>query len=63
MGQGQKSLSINPDSAPSSPTLPEDAAAESLIISFGGKSYARRLLESMGWKEVLIHYAPNHFAV
>lgn len=54
MGPGQKSSSIDPNSDPSSPTLPEDAAAESLIISFGEKSYARRLLESMGWKEVLI---------
>lgn len=54
MGPGQKSSSIDPDSDPSFPILPEEAAAESLIISFGEKSYARRVLESMGWKEVLI---------
>lgn len=56
MGPGQKSSSIDTDSDPSFPTLPEEAAAESLIVSFGEKSYARRLLESMGWKEVLLLY-------
>lgn len=41
------------DSAHSSPTLqPEEAAAESLNISFGEGSYARKILEGMGWKEV-----------
>lgn len=55
MGPGQKNSLISPDSAPSSPTLPtEEAAAESLSMSFGAGSYARRILEGMGWKEVLI---------
>ncbi|CDP16957.1 unnamed protein product [Coffea canephora] len=53
VGPGQKKAPNDADSAPSSPTsaCPEEAAAESLNISFGAGSYARRLLENMGWKE------------
>ncbi|KAK6123532.1 hypothetical protein DH2020_042725 [Rehmannia glutinosa] len=52
VGPGQKNLLNGPDSVPSSPTLqPEEAAAESLSISFGTGSYARKILEGMGWKE------------
>ncbi|KAA8542269.1 hypothetical protein F0562_023595 [Nyssa sinensis] len=51
VGPGQKKSTV--DSASSSPVsdCPEEAAAESLNISFGAGSYARRILESMGWKE------------
>lgn len=49
VGPGQK----NHDT-PSSPLdCPQEAAAEALEMSFGAGSYARKLLESMGWKEVL----------
>lgn len=52
VGPGQKNSHISPDSGPSSPTLPpEEAAAESLSMSFGAGSYARKILEGMGWKE------------
>lgn len=53
MGPGQKNSISGADSLSSPPTLPpEEAAAESLNISFGTGSYARKLLEGMGWKEV-----------
>ncbi|KAL3824874.1 hypothetical protein ACJIZ3_020903 [Penstemon smallii] len=53
VGPGQKKTLDGDDSAPSSPTTtnPQVAAAESLNISFGEGSYARKILESMGWKE------------
>ncbi|KAK4437287.1 hypothetical protein Salat_0062600 [Sesamum alatum] len=52
IGPGQKNSLTGSGSAPSSPTLqPEEAAAESLSISFGAGSYARKILEGMGWKE------------
>ncbi|KAL1568248.1 hypothetical protein AAHA92_03640 [Salvia divinorum] len=54
VGPGQKNSHNSSDSAPSSPTLPGEeaaAAAESLSMSFGEGSYARRILEGMGWKE------------
>ncbi|XP_057806143.1 uncharacterized protein LOC131021074 isoform X6 [Salvia miltiorrhiza] len=52
VGPGQKNSHISSDSAPLSPTLPaEESAAESLSMSFGAGSYARRILEGMGWKE------------
>ncbi|KAL3512781.1 hypothetical protein ACH5RR_025498 [Cinchona calisaya] len=53
IGPGQKKTPHDADSAPLSPTsaCPEEAAAESLSISFGAGSYARKLLEGMGWKE------------
>ncbi|KZV52171.1 hypothetical protein F511_07126 [Dorcoceras hygrometricum] len=49
IGPGQKSS----DSIPLSPTDldPEEAASEALNISFGERSYARKILENMGWKE------------
>lgn len=56
MGPGQKNSHNGSGSAPSSPTSPAEeaaAAAESLSMSFGEGSYARRILEGMGWKEVL----------
>ena len=34
----------------------EEAAAEALNLSFGSSSYARRILKSMGWKEVYTLY-------
>lgn len=56
VGPGQKSVLVGdnggelyPDSAST-----EDATAEALEMSFGTGSYARRILESMGWKEVSI---------
>ncbi|XVE57186.1 hypothetical protein DITRI_Ditri04bG0071600 [Diplodiscus trichospermus] len=48
LGPGQKNAEIDPDS---DPTCIEDAKAEALNMSFGAGSYARRILEGMGWKE------------
>ncbi|XP_027331994.1 uncharacterized protein LOC113847217 isoform X2 [Abrus precatorius] len=52
VGPGQKNLAISYNS-PSSPDTdcPQEAASEALEMSFGAGSYARKLLESMGWKE------------
>lgn len=54
VGPGQKKSAVGIDSEALSPVsdCPEEAAAESLNMSFGAGSYARRLLENMGWKEV-----------
>lgn len=53
-GPGQKNLVDRYDDTPSSPvsSCPQEAAAEALEMSFGAGSYARKLLENMGWKEV-----------
>ena len=55
IGPGQKS-SVNNDSSVgalgSDSADAEVAAAEAIEMSFGAGSYARRLLENMGWKEV-----------
>nr|XP_043636505.1 angiogenic factor with G patch and FHA domains 1 [Erigeron canadensis] len=53
VGPGQKKSVDEVDSGSSSPVSPnpEEAAAEALQISFGVGSYARRMLENMGWKE------------
>ncbi|KAM7479872.1 hypothetical protein LguiA_028085 [Lonicera macranthoides] len=53
VGPGQKKSAVGIDSEAPSPVsdCPEEAAAESLNMSFGAGSYARRLLENMGWKE------------
>ncbi|GFP90746.1 hypothetical protein PHJA_001218500 [Phtheirospermum japonicum] len=52
VGPGQKNSLTGSDFVPSSPTSPpEEATAEALSISFGTGSYARKLLEGMGWKE------------
>ncbi|KAL6493509.1 hypothetical protein OROGR_032288 [Orobanche gracilis] len=52
VGPGQKYSINGSDFVPSSPTLqPQEAAAEALNISFGTGSYARKILEGMGWKE------------
>ncbi|KAL6583769.1 hypothetical protein OROMI_003058 [Orobanche minor] len=52
VGPGQKYSINGSDFVPSSPTLqPEEAAAEALSISFGTGSYARKILEGMGWRE------------
>lgn len=54
VGPGQKGSAFGVDSTLSSPVsaCPEVAAAESLNMSFGAGSYARRILERMGWQEV-----------
>ena len=54
VGPGQKRILGNDDGRELSPvsTSTEEAAAEALNMSFGTSSYARRMLESMGWKEV-----------
>ncbi|XP_062028076.1 uncharacterized protein LOC133743991 [Rosa rugosa] len=49
VGPGQKN-SVDGDSDRPTPS-PEEAAAEALNMSFGAGSYARKVLESMGWKE------------
>ncbi|XP_023765053.1 uncharacterized protein LOC111913565 isoform X1 [Lactuca sativa] len=54
VGPGQKKSADDIDSCSAlSPVFetPEDAAAEALNMSFGVGSYARRMLENMGWKE------------
>ena len=48
---GQKNPAVDDQEyLPSGST--EEAAAEALNLSFGSGSYARRILEGMGWKEV-----------
>ncbi|KAJ4840178.1 hypothetical protein Tsubulata_002926 [Turnera subulata] len=49
LGPGQKSSPI--DDAGSSSRPNEEVAAEAMNMSFGAGSYARKILESMGWKE------------
>ncbi|XP_062116181.1 uncharacterized protein LOC133830264 isoform X2 [Humulus lupulus] len=51
VGPGQKNSMVG--DMPSSPVLEstEEAAAEALNMSFGAGSYARKILENMGWKE------------
>ncbi|KAJ9140284.1 hypothetical protein P3X46_030948 [Hevea brasiliensis] len=53
VGPGQKSTLVDEVCSPSSPvsTSTENAAAEALNMSFGTGSYARKMLEKMGWKE------------
>jgi len=62
MGPGQKNL---PDvyNTPSSPDAgcPQEAASEALEMSFGAGSYARKLLKSMGWKEVSSYLSSSYF--
>ncbi|XP_019432187.1 PREDICTED: angiogenic factor with G patch and FHA domains 1 isoform X2 [Lupinus angustifolius] len=52
-GPGQKNQVLGDDDTPSSPfsDCPQQAASEALEMSFGVGSYARKLLENMGWKE------------
>ncbi|KAG1342844.1 hypothetical protein COCNU_05G010730 [Cocos nucifera] len=53
IGPGQKNVENSNFHEPGSPSEPcdvEEAAAEAVDISFGSGSYARRILESMGWK-------------
>lgn len=54
VGPGQKRVGLvrgdNDDDNEDS-TCAEDAAAEALNMSFGAGSYARRIMEGMGWKE------------
>ncbi|XP_043725062.1 RNA-binding protein 5 isoform X1 [Telopea speciosissima] len=52
VGPGQKNSGVGDfDTESSPPVSSEEAAAEALNNSFGAGSYARRILESMGWKE------------
>ncbi|CAK7348398.1 unnamed protein product [Dovyalis caffra] len=53
VGPGQKSSLVDDVGGSSSPvsTSTEEAAAEALSMSFGAGSYARKILENMGWKE------------
>ncbi|KAG8638779.1 hypothetical protein MANES_14G062600v8 [Manihot esculenta] len=48
VGPGQKSTLVDDVC---SPVSTEEAAAEALDMSFGSGSYARKMLEKMGWKE------------
>lgn len=52
VGPGQKNSLIGDSDSP--PGSTEEAAAEALNMSFGVGSYARKLLENMGWKEVIL---------
>ncbi|KAK9108152.1 hypothetical protein Syun_024163 [Stephania yunnanensis] len=49
-GPGQKNSGAVEASSPVSNST-EEAAAEALDMSFGADSYARRIMENMGWKE------------
>ncbi|KAM1322511.1 hypothetical protein ACFX2I_015290 [Malus domestica] len=49
VGPGQKNSIVGDSDLPDVST--EEAAAEALNMSFGEGSYARKILESMGWKE------------
>ncbi|KAF4362729.1 hypothetical protein G4B88_018347 [Cannabis sativa] len=51
VGPGQKNTMVG--DMPSSPVSDstEEAAAEALNMTFGAGSYARKILENMGWKE------------
>ncbi|WJX33082.1 hypothetical protein P8452_21333 [Trifolium repens] len=51
VGPGQKNLATGDDTASSPDACPQEAAEEALKKSFGAGSYARKLLEGMGWKE------------
>ncbi|KAL5544616.1 hypothetical protein UlMin_008400 [Ulmus minor] len=53
VGPGQKNSIAGPDDFPASTVSgsTEEAAAEALNMSFGAGSYARRILENMGWKQ------------
>ncbi|KAI3773596.1 hypothetical protein L1987_48126 [Smallanthus sonchifolius] len=53
VGPGQKKSADDVDLVDSSPVsaTPEEAASEALKLSFGDGSYARRIIENMGWKE------------
>lgn len=53
MGPGQKNLADGYNTPSSLDASPQEAAAEALNMSFGPGSYARKLLEGMGWNEVL----------
>lgn len=48
IGPGHKDVMNNDDSSEDA----KEAAAEAMELSFGSGSYGRRVLESMGWKEV-----------
>ncbi|XP_047339120.1 uncharacterized protein LOC124942625 isoform X2 [Impatiens glandulifera] len=50
-GQKKSTTDIISSSPPSSPDNADEAANEALNMSFGVGSYARRLMEGMGWKE------------
>lgn len=52
VGPGQKKSAVIDNFVSSSPISAEEAAGEALNNSFGVGSYARRILEGMGWKEV-----------
>ncbi|KAJ7945833.1 D111/g-patch domain-containing protein [Quillaja saponaria] len=53
VGPGQKNSASGDNDMQSSydDVDPQEAAAEALNMSFGSGSYARKILESMGWKE------------
>ncbi|CAK8566737.1 unnamed protein product [Lathyrus sativus] len=51
VGPGQKNLGGSYDMAPSPDASPQEAKEEALKMSFGPGSYARKLLEGMGWKD------------
>jgi hypothetical protein len=57
VGPGQKNLATGDDTASSPDACPQEAAEEALKKSFGAGSYARKLLEGMGWKEVWTEFS------
>ncbi|XP_057951770.1 uncharacterized protein LOC131146296 [Malania oleifera] len=50
-GPGQKKLAVDGSASPPLSVRTEEAGAEALNMSFGAGSYARKILENMGWKE------------
>lgn len=60
IGPGQKDTenrSFDEASSPSRYSSAEDAAAEAINMSFGSGSYARRILENMGWNDVSSNFS------
>lgn len=56
MGPGQKDDMVNNGGESSSiPISSEYAAVEAQVMTFGAGSYARKILENMGWKEVKLN--------
>ncbi|KAK4800178.1 hypothetical protein SAY86_025543 [Trapa natans] len=62
-GPGQKNFLCHADGEQSfaSIALTEEAAGESMNMLTGANSYGRRVLESMGWKEVPTLSSLNHY--
>lgn len=52
---GKKFQDLSGEESTSHTFDPEEAAVEALSMTFGKGSYARRILEKMGWKDVSLN--------